>query len=403
MTTKKLSIAIILPQALDKTSGGVQRSTWQIGHYLGLQGWHVVFISLAAKGHIRPLIGDLYHPTVDEASSSDGTKLFIEQTLHKVKPDIVVNQVGLTAEPAETLWKLREYICNYSVVSCFRNNPAFFRENYRHIVRNSLRKVPWIFQLIDHALGWQVILAFHRWKNRAVFLNALAHCNYFMVLSPTFISELRWYVPNLDEQKVFAIPNGFPITGGSEQQSKKNRLLFVGRIENGQKNVFMLPRLWKILQSCLTGWELHVVGEGNDLEELKSLSKEMGLERLQFHGRQAPAEHYRDAKVFLMLSTYEGFGNTLIEAQMHGVVPVAFRSYSAIEWMLNDGVDAFLIEPFNIEEFAAQVERLAVDKEKWNVMSNAARSNAQRFSEEIVGRQWNELLHSIARQKIGEC
>ncbi len=400
MIERQPTVALVLPQALDSTAGGVQRSTWQLGHYLARRHWEVVFISLTAKGHEMPRVGTLRYPPVDVFGDRSGLRRFLEETLREGQPSVVVNQIGVTPEPMRTLWDLREVVGHYAIVSCFRNNPAFFRDNYRHIVRHALRKMPWAFSLIDRMIGWNLILALHRWKNRRLFRKALARCDRFMMLSPSFISELRWYLPDLDERKLIAIPNGFQIPAATGQGSKRNHLLFVGRLENAQKNVFMIPRLWKVLQTRLPNWELHVVGDGEDRGELERLAEDSSLERIVFHGRRPPAAHYRDAKIFLMLSAYEGFGNTLIEAQMHGVVPVAFRSYSAIDWMLNDGRDAVLVPAFDLGRFVDEVERLATDKERRREMSAAARVNAGRFSEEMVGEQWHAVLTQLAQARI---
>jgi glycosyltransferase involved in cell wall biosynthesis len=396
---RKPTVALVLQQALDSTAGGVQRSTWQLGHYLARRQWEVVFISLTAKGHETPRVGTLRHPKEDVYGDRTRLSWFLEQTLRENTPSVVVNQIGLTPEPMRTLWQLRDVISHYAVISCFRNNPAFFKDNHRHIVRHGLRELPWVFSLIDHEIGWNLILAIHRWKNNGSFRKALACCDRFMLLSPSFKSELRWYLPHVDEDKLIAIPNGFQIPAAPRDGTKRNHLLFVGRLENAQKNVFMLPRLWKILQNRLPNWELHVVGDGEDRGELERLTEDSGLERIFFHGKRSPASFYLDAKIFLMLSAYEGFGNTLIESQMHGMVPVAFQSYSAIESMLNDGKDAVLVPAFDLGRFAEEVAALATDEDRWKVMSAAARVNAERFSEDVVGQQWHEVLSQLVQAR----
>jgi|GEM_PF-2123060 len=395
------TVALILPQPLDNTAGGVQRSTWQMGHYLSSKDWNVIYISLASCGNRQPLAGHLCFPDHELPPEGNEQRVFLKKVLDEFKPDVVVNQIGVAPEPMKTLWALRGQGARFRIVSCFRNNPAFFRDNHRHVVKNALSRHDWLRVCVDNPLGWSVIVALHRWKNRKLFDQAFSNCDRFMLLSPTFFDELRWYLPDLNESKLLAIPNGFVMPQTNSKEKKLNRLLFVGRLENGQKNVLMLADLWARLQTRLPDWELHIVGDGDDRRALAARIAELGLERVFLHGKQDPTEHYRDARIFLMLSAFEGFGNTLIEAQMHGVVPVAFRSYSAIDWMLNDNEDAVLVAPFDLDCYADEVERLATDDRRLGSMSASARDNAKRFSEEVIGQQWHDLLENLVQERSG--
>jgi glycosyltransferase involved in cell wall biosynthesis len=394
------TVALVLPQALDPTAGGVQRTSLELGEFLASKGWRVAYVSLACCGRVPLPAGELYQPGNDISGNSRKIRSFVVSAIKKIQPNVVINQVGITPEPRNTLWELRRSM-GFKVVACFRNNPAFFRDNYRHIVRDSLSDKTWLWPLIDRSFVWKLIIAFHRLKNRGLFSAALEQCDRFMLLSPTFFDELRWYIPDLDESKLVALPNGFSLPPPVIQLEKRNHILFVGRIENAQKNVFLIPELWKQLQDKLLGWELHIVGEGADRGALSAKIDALRLERVFLHGKQVPTSYYKRAKIFLMLSAYEGFGNTLIEAQMYGAVPVAFNSYSAINWMLNDGEDAILAPAFDIDQFARKVIELAEDSSTWQRMSAQAQQNAKRFSTAVVTQQWLNLLNELVSNAEG--
>jgi glycosyltransferase involved in cell wall biosynthesis len=386
--------------SLDPIAGGVQRTTWQLGHYFAQQGWEVLFISLALDGHKTPLAGSLHFPSEDINGDSRLLKRFLASTFQNQPPDVVINHTELLSVSDKVLFELRQTEFSYRIVSCFRNNPSMFKDNHRSLVRHLLRNKRWFLFLIDHPLGWRIVLLWHRLKNRHVFYQVLSRCDRYMLLSPTFISELRWYVPGLDQSKIVIIPNAFQMPDISVLPTKRKHLLFVGRLEQAQKNILMLPNIWQKVQHRLPEWELHIVGDGPDRAELESKIEKVSLERIYLHGKMDPTDHYRAAKVFLMVSFFEGFGNTLIEAQMHGVVPVAFRSYSAVEWMLNDGVDAVLVPPFDVDRYANALVQLATDEDRWTCMSAAAVSNAQRFSEKVVGDIWFKVLSDVMNEPL---
>ena len=400
MTLQNQTIVFILSMPLDPIAGGVQRTTWQLGHYFADQGWKVVFISLALDGHKTPLVGSLHYPNEDVLADRKALKRFLGEILVNSMPDVVINQTGLHSEPDRTLFELRKAGLSYKIICCFRNNPSVFRDNHRSLVRLKLRKQRWVLLFIDHPLGWKVLMIWHRLKNFRSFRLALLWCDRFMLLSPTFISELRWYVSDLDESKIVIIPNGFQLPDISELPAKRNHFLFVGRLDQAQKNILILPELWSKVQHRLPEWELHIVGDGPERAELDAKIEVLSLERIYLHGKMNPIEHYRAAKVFLMLSFFEGFGNTLIEAQMHGVVPVAFLSYSAVAWMLNDGVDAMLVTAFDVDRYADTLVQLATDEDRWTSMSAAAASNAQRFSEKAVGDIWLKVLSEVMDEHL---
>ena len=401
MTLKKLTIAFVLRQSLDPMAGGVQRVTLNLGQNFTSLGWNVIFISLAIDGHNPPEGTLLYHPTEDVNNNYILLKSFLDPILIDHNPDVVINQTGLPSETDRVLMELRKAGLFFKIISCFHCNPSIFLDNHRNFVRHLLRNRKYILLVIDHKLGWKLLLMFHRAKNKPLFRKAVSNCDRYLLLSPTFISELRWYIPELDETKIVIIPNGFNIPDIAGLPPKKKKLLFVGRLEQTQKNIFLLPEIWKKVQHRLFEWELHIVGDGPDRAELESIIERFSLERVQLHGQINPTEHYREAKIFLMLSFYEGFPLTLIEAQMYGVVPIVFRSFSAVDWILNDRVDALLEPSFDVDRYADELVSLAMHEDRLHSMSLAAISNAQRFSEEVVNNNWCKVLSDVMFNQEG--
>lgn len=392
------SVALILPWPLDPKVGGVQRSTWELGHCLARRGWEVTYVSLASSGHRQPELGRLVHPAHPLPDQMPAVRDFLRPVIAERQPAAVVNQIAMSVPIAGALAALRREGARFGVVGCYRLNPAMYRDNHRHIIEHQLCDRPILRRLATNPLGARMALHVHRFRNRPRFRDAIERCDRFMLLSPTFFEELAWYVPDVDVRQLVAIPNGFPLPAAAEGTPRRNRLLYVGRMDSAQKNIFLIPEIWSRLQDRLPDWELHLVGDGEDRAELERRIAAHGLERVHLHGRMDPDEHYRAARMFLMLSTYEGFGNTLIEAQMRGVVPVAFDSYSAIRWMLNHDRDALLVPPFDLDAYVEAISSLAIDGERIEAMSGAAVANAARFSDVALGDRWESALHGAINE-----
>ncbi len=389
-------IALVFPFILDPNKGGVQRITLAVGQYLSKNGWDVLYVSTRrSNDHHTPKSGRLVQPEAALGSSAD-VACYLNEVFANFPSAIAINQIAMDRGIAEALWSLRRCGLLVGLVNCYHANPAAFVQNVVHLIANRMR-IPGVGVLLKSRLIVAALLRLHRWRNAGKFRRAYERCDRFMLLSPTFFDELRWYVPDASDERMVAIPNGFPTVSasGSEAEEKQNILLFVGRIENGQKNVLMIPDLWARLAPRLPNWELHVVGDGNDMEAMRQDLAHRGLPRVMIHGWSPPDSHYRRAKIFLMLSSYEGFGNTLIEAQSHGAVPVAFNSYSAAPWILNDGVDAILIKPFDLKSYADSVGILAHDEGLLSAMSVAARRNVARFTVQSMGEAWEMLFSRL--------
>jgi glycosyltransferase involved in cell wall biosynthesis len=385
-------IAIVMPFALDPNGGGVQRVTWQLGHYLGRRGWSVLFVSLAAAGHTQPITGLLEHPRETLGQSSAGIEGFLRSVVTRHRPAIVVNQLALSGCIARSLWRLSDAGQRFAVVGCYHNNPALYRSSLRHILRHRFRTFAAVRFLVDNPVMRALLVAAHRIKGSMAFMAAYSRCSRLVLLSLNYFDELKWFVPSAQAHRLDAIPNGFPVQDPPSPETKRNVLLFVGRVNNLQKNVFALPLLWARLHARLADWELHVVGDGEDRRELEGRFAALGLPRVVLHGHQEPTPHYREAKIFLMTSAYEGFGNTLVEAQMQGVVPVVFETYSALRDILNDRVDAAIVPWQDLDAFEARILELAEDPVLLAQASGAAVINSKRFSEDAVGRRWEALF-----------
>lgn len=91
------------------------------------------------------------------------------------------------------------------------------------------------------------------------------------------------------------------------------------------------------------------------------------------------AEAYASADIFCFPSTTETLGFAGLEAMASGV-PVIGANAGGIPHLLTDGVEGFLVEPHDADQFVDRISQLAADPDLRSRMAVAARAEAERHS-----------------------
>lgn len=134
--------------------------------------------------------------------------------------------------------------------------------------------------------------------------------------------------------------------------------LYVGRLEDNQKNLsFMFKALSRF---PLEDWKLIMIGSGQDEEKLKEEAKKYGIDRkIQWLGyRENPFDEIEEATCLLLTSRYEGFPLVLVEAIERGIPVLSSNCESGPEDIVINGVNGYLFEPENENEFLKYLEKI---------------------------------------------
>ena len=162
--------------------------------------------------------------------------------------------------------------------------------------------------------------------------------------------------------------------------SKKNHLLYVGRISKEKNIGALLTAVKKVTTPC----SLTLVGTGGASEKIKAQAKKLGLEeKVIFTGRKENVEdYYAKANLFILPSTCEAFGLVILEAMSAGLPVIAFRPSKTIltasDEIISDGIDGFLVK--NEQEMAEKIDFLLKNKKVLEKMSKKALERAQEFN-----------------------
>jgi glycosyltransferase involved in cell wall biosynthesis len=384
-----MNILFVMEQAFSPFSGGVQKTTYKLGKHFSERGFQVSYYSTARIGHTTPEYGKLYYCDSESAQSPYDVS-YVRGVLDEVQPDIVINQSPYTQEIRLVFSSLKD-VYKYRFLGCLRNSLFSFKSNAEHKVKEQTSG--FIQKLAISPPGMMAVHLYHYLKHRRDLKRIIDAHDFFILLAPPNRTELEHFVGNYKREKVRAIPNSIPEVHG--YKNKRKQMLYVGRLNISQKRTDLLVPVWRELYGQLPDWEFVIVGDGPYKETIDRQIQEENLPRITTVGRQNPHSYYIDSAIFVMPSAYEGFPNVILEAQSYGVVPVAFNSYMALPWIVNDQEDALLVEAFNVKEMAEKIKLLAGSENILQKMAAASNQNAGKFTIDRVGEQWFEFFDEI--------
>lgn len=156
------------------------------------------------------------------------------------------------------------------------------------------------------------------------------------------------------------------------------KILFNGRLLQLQKRVLDLPPLVEALARRGVPAELTIAGDGPDRAKLEAALPRQSRVAVKLTGALPPweMEALLDRHdVFLQLSEFEGASVSLMEAMLHGLVPVVTAIQSGVE-LLHDGKNARLAPVGDMEAVADHLAFLHAHREAISPLTRAAYDTA---------------------------
>jgi len=392
-----MNVAFYTDQTISGMTGGIGRVTDVLTHYFRNQlGWKVfsIYAAEAKADCVRtPLDGAVMLRLHDRLGIRCDARSNVKRAVvwlveHEV--DVLIVQTSM-----EVVARLKRYMkglgIDIKVVSVLHFEPG--KDEW------PWRLDTWMVKRIVARLRNSVI---HRATQRG-YRSALVEGDAVGLLSPVYIEPYIAYCGLLGTTKMplyggkfFAIPNplSFPeILPVSSLAKKEKIVLVVARMMESQKRISHILNMWHVLQN--NGFRLVLVGDGPSLAYYKAQAEALQLKNVSFEGRQNPKPYYEKAQIFLMTSAFEGFPMTLVEAQQHGCVPVAYQSFAALGDVLNDGVNGCIVKNDDEGAFVERVECLMRDDAYRNQLAEGALRDCVRFTPEKVGQQWKTVLEGV--------
>lgn len=331
---------------------------------------------------------DIHYLPTDESSSS-----YYEQLLDTVRPDIVIDQEEGGIIGAHGFFRSRNQLRHKEqcYIAVQHSSAGAALRHYRHFKHKAIPNAVLSSLYNGPLMTMRQHLARRRKRRDYTLLNR----NYdsIVTLSPSAVTDFLELCPHGDKLSVIA--NCTHYTPPAAIPPKKKMVLYVGRMENRSKGVDKLIRIWARTEVDFPDWELHLLGDGSDLEKNKAMAEELGLERCRFHGCCDPEPFYREAAIICLTSYYEGFGMVLLEGMQYGCIPVAFDSYPAVHDLISHMRNGLLVPAFDEKAYARSLASLMNREQLRRVLQQAAKQRAEQFSPERTGQLWQQLISQL--------
>lgn len=166
----------------------------------------------------------------------------------------------------------------------------------------------------------------------------------------------------------------------------ERRIITVGSLKRQKNHALLLRAVARLDRPA----NLMIVGEGELRGELERLARELGIaDWVAMPGSTLDIwPYYASARLFVLSSDYEGFGNVLVEALAMGLPVVSTDCESGPREILNGGRFGRLVPVDNAEALSAAIGLALTDVPD----SGTLMARAQAFRPEVVADRYLELL-----------
>ena len=277
----------------------------------------------------------------------------IREAMKAFKPDIVVSFIA----PTNCLTILASAGLNVRVVISERNDPR-------------MQSFGWIWDRLRRAL--------YRFAD-IVTANSQGAIK---GLSDYVSIEKLQYLPNLTRYSVDSEHVNSDI-------KRHHYFLSVARL-HWQKNHEVTIKAFSKVAHALPGWKLVFVGTGETMQHLKDLVSKLNLkDRIVFEGQlDDPAEHYRKAGLFIMVSKFEGQPNTLLEAMVFGLPVIASSAIPDIKSLVVEPQSGLECPVNDVQALADAMLKLAKDDNLRRTLGVNGRRFMENYGEQEILERW---------------
>ncbi len=157
------------------------------------------------------------------------------------------------------------------------------------------------------------------------------------------------------------------------------RLIYAGRLEEPQKRVSRLVALFEELIRRRLRFRATVVGDGPDGVQFRKRLADAGSDVVRSVTVLGTLGHsdldrlWTDQDIFILVSAYEGLPLALLEAMSAGVCPVVMEVCSGLPDLLEDGLNARMVQQGDITAMTDAIVDLDRDRDSLEKLCRAAR------------------------------
>lgn len=181
-------------------------------------------------------------------------------------------------------------------------------------------------------------------------------------------------------------------------QNPVPKLIMVARFENQKDQYFLINTLAELPKNL--DWRLDLIGDGPNLQKCKDLTKSKQLDnKVIFHGQSFKVQEFlNQADIFILISKYEGFPLTILEA-MRASLPIIASDVGGVNESVNPN-NGFLIAKNDSVALTDALTKLISDANLRNELgSNSRKLYETYFTFEIMLEKTLNIYYKILCKK----
>lgn len=375
--------------------GGAEKVTIDLTSWLVERGWNVFIIAKSIDERLPKWMSEHENITFLCYNSLSHKQLarFVVEMSKLNQFDVIVVQ-GLWLRRLDIIRRKQQA----AIVYCNHGMPLWQCIKKMRIC-GELRERTAKWPVLGHAIGWLSYRLSDYFRRRTVRLYRMSYNNSDVMtqLCDAYTHTMSEALGVPIDNRLITMYNAQPPAPIKYATEKRREVLYVGRMSYEDKRVDRLLDIWHRVESRFPDWQLRIVGDGRERENLEAQAVRLGLQRVEFCCATAtPHLYYNTASILCLTSTFEGWGLVLTEAQQAGVVPMAFACSEGVSEILSPSWECgVLIEPFDLDTYAAALARLMSNDELREQIAANCREKVKNYSIEKVGERWEELLSSL--------
>ena len=256
-----------------------------------------------------------------------------------------------------------------------------------------------------------------RWKAKLIFRNAnkmsafihnpfqaafnkflLSNVNYVISVSENCKEDIIDFYPSVIDKTTTGTIGTYDFDQIEPIHHSKDKFIWinVGSFVK-EKNHLFLIELFSKFKEKHTNSELWLIGDGKLRKTLEQYSCKLGLENsIKFFGyRNDVIGLIKSSTVMVMPSKIEGMPGVILEALSCGI-PVIASNVGGIPEVVIDGVNGYIIEDFNHDNYINHIEKLAYNSELYSKFSNNGKHIIQdKYLLSNVAKNFERIYESV--------
>lgn len=180
----------------------------------------------------------------------------------------------------------------------------------------------------------------------------------------------------------------------NKERYDKKVMLNVGRLTK-DKQQELLIECWNDALAY-SDWELWIVGDGEEKNNLESKIKKLNLEgKIKlFSSTKNIDSFYKNATFFILSSKYEGFGLVLVEAMSYALPCISFDCPSGPRDVIEDGKNGFLIKKNKTDMINTLKKITKLTEEDIKIMAQNSQKTIEEWDNEYILNKWKKIFES---------